>query len=136
VIRVASLLIATLLILAAGPAAAQKLDPAAQDALDKTLRTLLDPAGRGGEVAKSPQAAAADEQVRALAGSDALAQEFYALAGEILAELAQSTGGDTRRMLEAIERARTDPAGFAALLNPATQQRLRDLAVRLSDTRR
>ena len=118
---------------AAAPAQAQSLDPASQDALDKTLRILLDPAARSDEVSRSSQGAAVDQQVRALGGSEALTQEVYALAGQVLGELVQSTGGDTQKMLQALDRAKTDPAGFAALLSPATQQRLRELAVKLSD---
>jgi len=121
---------------AAGPAAAQALDPASQDALDKTLQILLDPNARVGELAKSSQGTAVDQQVRALAGSAALTQEFYAVAGQILTELVQNTGGDTQKMLQAVERAKTDPAGFAAMLSPATQQRLHDLSVKLSDKKR
>ena len=74
-----------------------------------------------------------DQQVRALTGSDALTQEFYALAGQVLTELVQSSGGDAQKMLDAVERSKTDPGGFAAMLSPATQQRLRDLSVKLSD---
>ena len=121
---------------AAGPAAAQKLDPASQDALDKTLHILLDPQARSGELAKSSQGAAADQQVRTLGGSDAMTQELYQIAGEVLKELAQSTGGDPQKMLEAVDRARTDPAGFAAMLSPATLERLRDLSVKISDRKR
>ena len=121
---------------AVGPAAAQKLDPAAQDALDKTLQILLDPQARSGDLAKNSQGAAVDQQVRALAGSDALAQELYAVAGDVLRELAQVSGGDPQKMLQAVDRARTDPAGFAAMLSPATLQRLRDLSVKISDTKR
>ena len=124
------------LAVSAAPSAAQKLDSASQDALDKTLQILLDPNARGREVAKSPQGTAVDQQVRALAGSDALTQEFYAVAGEVLKDLAQSTGGDPQKMFQAVESAKTDPAAFAAMLSPATQQRLRDLSVKLSDKKR
>jgi len=129
------LLVAAVLLVgvAAAPAQAQSLDPASQDALDKTLRILLDPAARSDEVSRSSQGAAVDQQVRALAGSEALTQEVYALAGQVLSELVQSTGGDAQKMLQALDRAKTDPAGFAAFLSPATQQRLRELAVKLSD---
>ena len=120
----------------AGPATGQKLDPASQDALDKTLQILLDPQARSGELTKSSQGSAMDQQVRALTGSDALTQELYQIAGEVLKELAQSTGGDPQKMLLAVDRARTDPAGFAAMLSPATLQRLRDLSVKISDTKR
>ena len=133
-IRLKAVPLAALLALAAvGPAGAQALDPASQDALTKTLQILLDPNARAGEVAKNSQATAVDQQVRSLAGSDALTQEVYAVAGQVLAELAQSAGGDAQKMLQAVERAKTDPVGFAAMLSPATQQRLRDLSVHLSD---
>ena len=118
------------------PAAAQPLDPASQSALDKTLQILLDPQARSGELSKSSEGTAVDEQVRALAGSDALTQEIYQVAGEVLKELAQSTGGDPQKMLLAVDRERTDPAGFAAMLSPATLQRLRDLSVKMSDAKR
>jgi hypothetical protein len=118
---------------AASPAEAQALDPSSQDALNKTLQILLDPNARAGEIAKNSQGTAVDQQVRALAGSEALTQEFYAVAGQVLTELVQSTGGDTQKMLQAVERAKTDPTGFAAMLSPATLQRLRDLSVKLSD---
>ncbi len=119
-----------------GEAAAQAVDPTSQDALNKTLQILLDPGARNAEIAKSPVGSAMDQQVRTLAGSDALTQEFYALAGQVLADLARNTGGDAQKMLQAVERAKTDPAGFAAMLSPATQQRLRDLSVKLSDQKR
>jgi hypothetical protein len=121
---------------AASPAEAQALDPSSQDALNKTLQILLDPNARAGEIAKSSQGTAVDQQVRALAGSEALTQEFYAVAGQVLTELVQSTGGDAKKMLDAVERAKTDPTGFAAMLSPATLQRLRDLSVKLSDKKR
>lgn len=121
---------------AAGSAAAQSLDPASQDALNATIRILLDPVSRSAELAKNPHGAAVDQQVRGLAGSDALAQEFYAVAAEVMNDLTRGTGGDAHKMLEAAERAKTDPAAFAAMLSPATQQRLRDLAAKLSDQKR
>ncbi len=91
-IRSWAVLVAALLAWAvAGPATGQKLDPASQDALDKTLQILLDPQARSGELTKSSQGSAMDQQVRALTGSDALTQELYQIAGEVLKELAQST---------------------------------------------
>ncbi|HEV2054757.1 MAG TPA: hypothetical protein VGV06_06230 [Methylomirabilota bacterium] len=71
-----ALLGALLALAAAGPAAAQALDPSSQDALNKTLQILLDPNARAGERAKNFQGTAVDQQMRALAGSDALTQEF------------------------------------------------------------
>ena len=130
------LLGALIALAAAGEAAAQPLDPSSQDALNKTLQILLDPGARNAELAKNPQGTALDQQVRTLAGSDALTQEFYAVAGQILTELAQNTRGDAQKMLQAVERAKTDPAAFAAMLSPVTLQRLRDLSIKLSDQKR
>ena len=129
-------MVALALLASAGSTAAQPLDASSQDALSQTLQILLDPNARAAELAKNPQGATVDQQVRALTGSDALTQEFYAVAGQVLSELTQNSGGDAQKMLQAVERAKADPAGFAAMLSPATQQRLRELAVKLSDKKR
>jgi len=118
------------------PLPAQALDPAAAEALATTLRMLADPAARGQILATDPSAAAIDRQVQGMAGSSQLAQEVYGLAAEVFADLARSSGGDPRRLNEALERAKTDPAGFAALLRPETLERLRALATKISDAQR
>ncbi len=128
--------VALALLASAGSTGAQPLDPRSQDALGQTLQIMLDPNARAAELAKNPRGATVDQQVRALTGSDALTQEFYAVAGQVLTELTQNSGGDAQKMLQAVERAKADPAGFAAMLSPATQQRLRELAVKLSDQKR
>jgi hypothetical protein len=120
----------------AAPLGAQPLDSTATEALAATLKMLLDPAQRGAAIAANPQAAPIDQHIRALTGSDALTQEFYALAAEVFQELAVGTGGDVAKMTEALGRARSDPSGFAALLSPQTQQRLRQLSTKISDQRR
>ena len=126
----------SLLVLPALPLPAQTLDPAAAEALAATLRMLADPAARGQILATDPNAAAVDRQVQGMAGSSQLAQEVYGLAAEVFADLARSTGGDPRQLSAALERAKTDPAGFAAMLRPETLDRLRALATRISDTQR
>lgn len=118
------------------PLPAQTLDPAAAEALATTLRMLADPASRGQVLATDPAAAAVDRQVQGMAGSSQLAQEVYGLAAEVFADLARSSGGDPRRLSEALERAKSDPAGFAAMLRPETLERLRALATRISDAQR
>jgi hypothetical protein len=127
------------LVVALGPASpviAQPLDATATEALAATLKMLLDPAQRGAAIVASPQAASIDQHVRSLTGSEALTQEFYALAAEVFQELAVGTGGDATKMTETLGRARTDPAAFAALLSPATLQRLRQLSTKIADQRR
>jgi hypothetical protein len=118
------------------PARAQALDPTATDALAATLRMLLDPAQRSAAVAGNAQAGQIDQHIRALTGSEALTQEFYALAADVFRELTQGSGGDAAKMTEALARGSTDPSGFAAALSPPTLERLRQLSVRVSDQRR
>lgn len=126
----------SLLALPAASLSAQPLDPAAADALATTLRMLADPAARGQILATDPNAAAIDRQVQGLAGSSQLAQEVYGLAAEVFADLARSTGGDPRQLSAALDRAKSDPAAFAAMLRPETLDRLRALATRISDAQR
>jgi hypothetical protein len=129
--------LALLVVLApAAPTRAQSLPSAAAEALSATLRMLLDPAQRSAAIAGTPQAAPLDQQVRSLTGSDALTQEFYALAADVFQELALGSGGDVAKMTDALERARTEPAAFAATLSPQTQERLRQLSIKISDQRR
>ena len=125
-----------LLALAAGPLSAQMLDAASAEALATTLRMLADPEARGRILATDPAAAAIDKQVQGMAGSSALAQEVYGIAAEVFADLARNSGGDPRRMSEALERAKSDPAGFAAMLRPETLERLRELSTKISDAPR
>jgi len=120
--------------LAGGVAGAQTLDPASQEALDVVLRLLQDPAPRGGAIASSPDGAAADRQLRGLAGNDpALMQQIYDLAGAIFEELARGSGGDANAMTQALTRGQSDPAAFASMLSPRTLERLRALSIKLSD---
>ena len=117
----------------ASAAAAQSLDAASSEALSATLRLLLDRTARGAAISGNPQASAVDQQIQALTGSPQLAQELYALAAQIFEDLARNTGGDIGKLSQAVERGRTNPQEFAATLSPATLQRLRELATRISD---
>ena len=118
----------------AAPVASQTLDPASAEALSAVLRTLTNPAQRGAAIAADPRATAADNSIRALAGSDKLMEEFYALAARVFGEITRASGGDGAKMNETLTRAQSDPA--AALLSPATLAKLQDLATRMSDQRR
>jgi hypothetical protein len=136
--RLATVVLASLLLWPLVPAAlhAQALDPAAADALAVTLHMLTDPATRGRIIATDPAAAEIDRQVQRVAGSSALAQEVYGIAAEVFADLARSSGGDPKRMSEALDQAKSDPAGLAAMLRPETLQRLRELSSKISDAQR
>src|SRR5580765_7619027 len=62
------------------------------------------------------------------ASADALATTL-----RMLADPTRNSNGDPRAMSEALDRARSDPAGFAAMLRPETLERLRALSVKISD---
>ena len=116
-----------------GAASAQALDPTSAAALAETLRILGDPAARsaGGAGAKG-----VESQVQSLAGSPEATQEVYTLAGQVFADLVKSTGGDTGKLLEALQRAQSDPSSLTEALSPATLQRLRELSTKISDQKR
>jgi hypothetical protein len=131
-----AVLLALALTLEATGVHAQSLDSASAAALLSTLRILQDPAARGSAIAGDPNAAAVDRQVQALAASPELQQEFYSVAAEVFDDLTRNSGGDVGKMTETLQRAKIDPAAFAALLSPSTLDRIRALAVKLSDQRR
>ena len=128
-------LLLVMLLVTAGPVRGQGLDPASADALAATLRMLMDPAGRGPVIAGDPRAAEVDRQVQSMAGSQQLVQEVYGLAAEVFADLTRGSGGNAQKMIEALERARTDPAAFAAMLSPQTLDHLRALSIKISDAK-
>lgn len=136
--RLAAAALAALLLLVctASPTHPQTLDPSSASALATTLRMLADPAARSQIIATDPTAAEVDRQVQGMAGSSALAQEVYGLAADVFADLARNSNGDPRAMSEALDRARSDPAGFAAMLRPETLEKLRALSTKISDTPR
>jgi hypothetical protein len=54
----------------------------------------------------------------------------------VFADLTRNSNGDPRAMSAALDRAKSDPAGFAAMLRPETLERLRALSIKISDTQR
>ena len=128
---IVAVLAAALSFAVAAPATAQSLDRASADALAATLHLLQNPAARSAAIAGNPQAAGVDQQIQAFAGPNTA--EIYALAAVIFSELATNSGGDVGLMSQALARGASDPAGFAALLSPATLQRLHELSTRITD---
>lgn len=112
----------------APPLGAQTLDPRTAKALAETLRVIQDPALRQAAIAKDPKGVKADRQIRALAGSDKGTQDVYEFAMDVFVDLMRSTGGDMKKIAETLDRAKTDPAAFAATLSPRNLERLKALA--------
>jgi hypothetical protein len=116
-----ALLLAFLLAVCSAPA--EPLDDPSARALEQALGSL----GAGGGSAIEQQ----DPRLAPIARSPELTRELYEVAGAVLTELAERSGGDPERMNEALARAKTDPEGFANSLSPATRARLSALAAKL-----
>lgn len=110
-------------ILAVCSAPAQELDAPSAAALTRVVAGL-GTAG-GAEIERQ------DPRLAPLARSPELTRELYEVAGVVLTEVAQRSGGDPQVMLDAVTRARTDPETFAASLSPATRARITALAAKL-----
>ena len=112
---------------------AQTLDPQTAKALAEAIRVIQDPALRQTAITKDRKAVEADRQVRALAGSEPVTQEFYQFAIDIFVDLMQSAGGDMKKITETLERAKSDPAAFAATLSPRNRERLKQLSTKVGE---
>ena len=115
----------------APPLGAQTLDPLTAKALAEALRVIQDPALRQTAIAKDPKAVEADRQARALAGSDKTTQDFYEFAIDIFVDLMLSAGGDMKKINETLDRAKADPAAFAATLSPRNRERLKEISTKV-----
>jgi len=115
---------------------AQTLDPQTAKALAEAIRVIQDPALRQTAITKDRKAVEADRQVRALAGSEPVTQEFYQFAIDIFVDLMQSAGGDMKKITETLERAKSDPAAFAATLSPRNRERLKQLSTKVGERAR
>lgn len=112
---------------------AQTLDPQTAKALAEAIRVIQDPALRQTAITKDRKAVEADRQVRALAGSDQVTQEIYQFAIDIFVDLMQSAGGDMKKISETLDRAKSDPAAFAATLSPRNRERLKELSTKVGE---
>ena len=131
--RLAIVTLAALSLAVAPSLGAQTLDPQTAKALAEAIRVIQDPALRQGVIAKDRKAVEADRQVRALAGSNHVTQEFYQFAIDIFVDLMQSAGGDMKKITETLERAKSDPAAFAATLSPRNRERLKQLSTKVGE---
>ena len=131
--RLAIVTLAALSLAVAPSLGAQTLDPQTAKALAEAIRVIQDPALRQTAITKDRKAVEADRQVRALAGSEPVTQEFYQFAIDIFVDLMQSAGGDMKKITETLERAKSDPAAFAATLSPRNRERLKQLSTKVGE---
>ena len=134
--RLAIVTLAALSLAVAPSLGAQTLDPQTAKALAEAIRVIQDPALRQTAITKDRKAVEADRQVRALAGSEPVTQEFYQFAIDIFVDLMQSAGGDMKKITETLDRAKADPAAFAATLSPRNRERLKQLSTKVGERAR
>ena len=111
----------------------QALEPDATEALSETLQVLHEQPTHGGAVPGVPPNS---DLAHTLQGSPELTQELYDLAADVFREITENAGGDASKMGHVVEGGRSDPAGFAESLSPATRERLRAFAQKIEDHRR
>ena len=80
----------------------------------------------------SPDAAGSlDPRLGAIEQSPELRREFNELTNAMLTEMVERSGGDPDKMSDEVERARSNPAGFADGFSPETRARLEALSRKL-----
>lgn len=109
-----------------------ELDEHDQKALKETQTLLKDREQRRNAINENQKTRDADQNVKNLfGGSEALTDEAYALAAEVLANVVKSADGDARKMQEMMTEFHRDPAAFAATWTPEQKAKLKALAEKL-----
>lgn len=109
------------------------LDPASTEALQKTMNLLQSDAVRQEAITKSPDAQAADAQVKAIGGNQANTEAIYQLSSEVFEQLVQQTGGDPVKMQAIIQQAKDNPKAFyEKYFSAQDKAKLQNLSVKIS----
>lgn len=109
-------------------AGAPNVDASASDALKQTIQMLTDPNLREKAMQESAQGKETHDAVMSLAGDEQNAQEMYELAAGIFQDLMTQSGGDPQKAMTELEKAKKDPAAFAAKLKPEHIKKLSAIA--------
>ncbi|MFN8845523.1 MAG: hypothetical protein ACK5W9_01605 [Bdellovibrionales bacterium] len=103
-----------------------------QEALKDTQKLLRNKNEREKEL-NTPEARAAVSNMRNLTQGDSkIEQELWELTADVMPLLVEKTDGDPQKMLELLESAKRDPAGFAAQFKGPEQAKLKAVAEKLS----
>lgn len=103
-------------------------DQSAAMALIMTQGMLTDPSKRAEAISETEGGAAADAQVRQLAGNQANTEEMYKIASDIFASLFDQAKGDPQKMMELMAQAQSNPQAFAAGLTAQQKEAISRLA--------
>ena len=107
------------------------LDTASQKALQETQQLLTDPKIRDQEIKKDQGAIKWDGNVNEITGGGQKKEEMYQISSDIMSDLTKKTNGDPVKMLEIMEKAKTNPEAFFNSLTPEEQAKIRGLSQRL-----
>jgi hypothetical protein len=111
---------------------AEELDKASKEALQQTQQLLKNPEQRRQAVKGDAKAQKADQYVNSLTGgNEAVSDEMYQFAAEIMGTLTKDTGGDPQKMQERLKEFMANPEAFANQLTPEQQKRLKELAQKM-----
>jgi hypothetical protein len=111
---------------------AYALDPASQEAKDKTSELLRDPKQREQAVKENGKTKAADAQMKHVMGNEQNTQKAYEISADIMDKMVEQTGGDSSKMQEILEQAQKDPEGFYNKLTPEQKKQIEELAGKVS----
>ena len=118
------------LLLAVLPASAQK-DPALEQGKAETQQLLRDPKRVEKEGLLTPEAKAAHEQAKSLAGSDENFQEMYSVAAEVFGTLCDQTNCDAQKMSEILSDLSKNPRSFKSKVTPEQWRRIEELSKKI-----
>jgi hypothetical protein len=128
---IASGILSIALVIPCSAIAEPALDANSQKALQDTQQLLTNPSLRTQSIRKDPAAAKVDAQVEQVTGGGANKEEAYQISSDIMNEIVKKTGGDPVKMVEMLERAKTNPEAFFKSLSPEQQEKIRRLSTRM-----
>lgn len=111
-----------------------ELDSSSQQALEQTKALLKNREAREQAAQKSDRSRKAHDRAKQLMGSEQGTDAIYGLSAEVLEHIVKSTNGDSKKMNQLLQKAATDPKGFAESLPPEIQQKIKAVSKKVPKT--
>lgn len=114
-----------------------ELDKPSQEALEKTMEELKDPAKREQAFKENPKYKEGESGANLLVKGDAAQkQQIYELTAQVLQTLAQKANGDAAQMQDIVSKAQKDPAKFMEeYFSEEQKKQVRELAGQIEKDR-
>ena len=116
------------LFLFATTALADGLDASQKEALDKTTEMLRNSAQFNAAAKENPNAQKSADQLNAITLDPAQQQKMREISAGIFSDVAKTSGGSEEKIMEALQKAQSNPEAFAKSLTPEQQAQIRSLA--------